>query len=136
MFDEWVRVSEAAALGSPDKAYALFLSQLQQLGLLKGEDGAERFFRVLTVRPWPHPPWLMQPSCFTHSDCCNPSGSPGLAHKCCLLWLPHEQGLPKGGRGCRVERLFCSCTKGLTHPDMPVVHHWMRLNLELAEPSA
>ncbi|CAI5975139.1 unnamed protein product [Closterium sp. NIES-65] len=46
LFDDWVRVSEAA--GSNDKAVVVFLSQLQHSSLLASEDAAERLFRTLT----------------------------------------------------------------------------------------
>ena len=47
LFDEWVRVSEAALTN--DKAVIIFLSQMQHSGVLKTEETAERFFRVLSV---------------------------------------------------------------------------------------
>lgn len=50
LFDEWVRVSEAALTN--DKAVIIFLSQMQHSGMLKTEESAERFFRVLSVRFW------------------------------------------------------------------------------------
>jgi hypothetical protein len=35
LFDEWARICDGP--GSNDKAYAIYLSQLQHLGMLKGD---------------------------------------------------------------------------------------------------
>ncbi|CAK9208187.1 unnamed protein product [Sphagnum jensenii] len=45
LFDEWARICDGP--GSNDKAYAIYLSQLQHLGMLKGDDFSDRFFRIL-----------------------------------------------------------------------------------------
>ncbi|CAK9867154.1 unnamed protein product [Sphagnum jensenii] len=45
LFDEWARICDSP--GSNDKAYAVYLSQLQHLGMLKGDDSSDRFFRIL-----------------------------------------------------------------------------------------
>ncbi len=47
LFDEWARICDSP--GSNDKAYAVYLSQLQHLGMLKGDDSSDRFFRILVV---------------------------------------------------------------------------------------
>ncbi len=47
LFDEWARICDGP--GSNDKAYAIYLSQLQHLGMLKGDDFSDRFFRILIV---------------------------------------------------------------------------------------
>eukprot|EP01018_Ginkgo_biloba_P022479 Gb_12251 [translate_table: standard] len=46
LFDEWARICDSP--GVNDKAYAVYISQLQQSGMLKGDDASDRFFRVLT----------------------------------------------------------------------------------------
>eukprot|EP00850_Spirogloea_muscicola_P015627 SM000121S26024 [mRNA] locus=s121:298001:312953:- [translate_table: standard] len=43
-FDDWARICD---LPSGDNAHALYISQLQQAGMLKGDDMSERFFRLL-----------------------------------------------------------------------------------------
>eukprot|EP00850_Spirogloea_muscicola_P021681 SM000258S09097 [mRNA] locus=s258:124363:135751:+ [translate_table: standard] len=43
-FDDWARICD---LPSGDTAHALYNSQLQQAGMLKGDDMSERFFRLL-----------------------------------------------------------------------------------------
>jgi CCR4-NOT transcription complex subunit 1 len=47
LFDEWARICDSP--GSNDKGYAVYLSQLQHLGMLKGDDSSDRFFRILVV---------------------------------------------------------------------------------------
>ncbi|KAI3965367.1 hypothetical protein MKX01_042848 [Papaver californicum] len=46
LFNEWYRICEAT--GTNDAAVTRFVSQLQQSGLLKGDDMTDRFFRLLT----------------------------------------------------------------------------------------
>ncbi|XXG66487.1 hypothetical protein AAC387_Pa06g0046 [Persea americana] len=45
LFNEWCRICEHS--GTTDAAYTHFISQLQQSGLLKGDDITDRFFRFL-----------------------------------------------------------------------------------------
>ncbi|KAJ7514921.1 hypothetical protein O6H91_23G065800 [Diphasiastrum complanatum] len=45
LFDEWARICDAP--GANDKAYAVYISQLQHSGMLKGDDTTDRFFRIL-----------------------------------------------------------------------------------------
>lgn len=47
LFAEWYRICELP--GANDAACAHFILQLQQSGLLKGDDTSDRFFRCLTV---------------------------------------------------------------------------------------
>ncbi|XP_043718242.1 CCR4-NOT transcription complex subunit 1-like isoform X2 [Telopea speciosissima] len=46
LFGEWCRICELP--GANDAAYTHYISQLQQSGLLKGDDMSDRFFRILT----------------------------------------------------------------------------------------
>ncbi|XP_057867287.2 uncharacterized protein LOC131074644 isoform X3 [Cryptomeria japonica] len=46
LFEEWARICDSP--GVNDKAYAVYMSHLQQTGMLKGDDVSDRFFRVLT----------------------------------------------------------------------------------------
>ncbi|KAJ4954224.1 hypothetical protein NE237_031056 [Protea cynaroides] len=46
LFGEWCRICELP--GANDAAYTHYISQLQQTGLLKGDDMSDRFFRILT----------------------------------------------------------------------------------------
>lgn len=46
LFEDWARICDSP--GVNDKAYAVYISQLQQSGMLKGDDISDRFFRVLT----------------------------------------------------------------------------------------
>lgn len=46
LFDDWAHICDSP--GVNDKAYAVYISQLQQSGMLKGDDNSDRFFRVLT----------------------------------------------------------------------------------------
>ncbi|KAI3844272.1 hypothetical protein MKW92_023019 [Papaver armeniacum] len=46
LFNEWYRICEAT--GKNDAAVTHFMSQLQQSGLLKGDDMTDRLFRLLT----------------------------------------------------------------------------------------
>eukprot|EP00252_Welwitschia_mirabilis_P002749 TRINITY_DN12719_c0_g2_i1.p1 TRINITY_DN12719_c0_g2~~TRINITY_DN12719_c0_g2_i1.p1 ORF type:complete len:2025 (+),score=405.51 TRINITY_DN12719_c0_g2_i1:577-6075(+) len=46
LFDEWFRIHESS--GVNEKAYPVYISKLQQSGMLKGDDVSDRFFRVLT----------------------------------------------------------------------------------------
>lgn len=46
VFDEWARICDTSA--NNDKAYAMYMSQIQHSGLLKNDEVAERFFRTLT----------------------------------------------------------------------------------------
>ncbi|XP_026438629.1 CCR4-NOT transcription complex subunit 1-like [Papaver somniferum] len=46
LFNEWYRICDAT--GTNDAAVTRFVSQLQQSGLLKGDDMTDRFFRLLT----------------------------------------------------------------------------------------
>ncbi|BBN05282.1 CCR4-NOT transcription complex subunit 1 [Marchantia polymorpha subsp. ruderalis] len=45
LFEEWARICDAP--GANDKAYAVYMSQLQHSGMLKGDDVSDRFFRIL-----------------------------------------------------------------------------------------
>ncbi|KAL3683907.1 hypothetical protein R1sor_001929 [Riccia sorocarpa] len=45
LFEEWARICDAP--GASDKAYAVYMSQLQHSGMLKGDDVSDRFFRIL-----------------------------------------------------------------------------------------
>ncbi|CAM6118665.1 unnamed protein product [Calypogeia fissa] len=45
LFDEWVRICDAPA--GNDKAYALYMSNLQRSGMLNGDEVSDRFFRIL-----------------------------------------------------------------------------------------
>lgn len=47
LFAEWYRICELP--GANDPACAHYVLQLQQSGLLKGDDTSDRFFRLLTV---------------------------------------------------------------------------------------
>lgn len=47
-FQEWARICSTP--GTNDKAYPLFISQLQSSGMLK-DDMSDRFFRILIVCP-------------------------------------------------------------------------------------
>lgn len=47
LFAEWYRICELP--GANDAACAHYILQLQQSGLLKGDDMSDRFFRCLTV---------------------------------------------------------------------------------------
>ncbi|XP_058076934.1 cytochrome P450 724B1-like [Magnolia sinica] len=46
LFAEWCRICELP--GMNDASYAHYISQLQQSGLLKGDDITDRFFCILT----------------------------------------------------------------------------------------
>ncbi|KAJ4956450.1 hypothetical protein NE237_013233 [Protea cynaroides] len=46
LFGEWYRICELP--GANDASYTRYISQLQQSGLLKGDDISDRFFRILT----------------------------------------------------------------------------------------
>ncbi|XP_077245049.1 uncharacterized protein LOC143885003 isoform X2 [Tasmannia lanceolata] len=46
LFTEWCRISELP--GATDTVYTHYISQLNQSGLLKGDDITDRFFRILT----------------------------------------------------------------------------------------
>ncbi|WVZ55056.1 hypothetical protein U9M48_005770 [Paspalum notatum var. saurae] len=46
LFSEWCQICEQQ--NSSDAAYSRFITQLQQDGLLKGDDTTERFFRIFT----------------------------------------------------------------------------------------
>ena len=46
LFDGWIVT--CGQTGATDKAHASFISQLQQLGYLKGDETADQFFRALT----------------------------------------------------------------------------------------
>ncbi|KAJ6835455.1 CCR4-NOT transcription complex subunit 1 [Iris pallida] len=46
LFSEWCRICELPATN--DTTYSLYISQLQQSGLLNGDDMTDRFFRILT----------------------------------------------------------------------------------------
>lgn len=48
-FQEWARICNTPG-GTNDKAYAIYISQLQSTGMLKGDDITDRFFRILLVR--------------------------------------------------------------------------------------
>ncbi|KAH9287615.1 hypothetical protein KI387_031732 [Taxus chinensis] len=45
LFDDWAHICDSP--GVNDKACAVYMSQLQQTGMLKGDDVSDRFFRVL-----------------------------------------------------------------------------------------
>lgn len=47
LFEEWYRICELP--GANDAASAHYVLQLQQSGLLKGDDTSDRFFHRLTV---------------------------------------------------------------------------------------
>ena len=47
LFAEWYRICELP--GGNEAAFNHFILQLHQNGLLKGDDVADRFFRLLTV---------------------------------------------------------------------------------------
>lgn len=46
-FADWCRLCELPAAN--ESTYTHYISQLQQNGLLKGDDITDRFFRILTV---------------------------------------------------------------------------------------
>ena len=52
LFAEWYRICELP--GANDGACAHYIGQLQQSGLLKGDDLSDRFFRRLMVIFLPH----------------------------------------------------------------------------------
>ena len=49
MFSEWCQICDHPAMG--DSVYSHYIVQLQQNGLLKGDDVTDRFFFSLTVIP-------------------------------------------------------------------------------------
>jgi hypothetical protein len=51
LFSEWCQMCNHVS--ASDAAYTRFVTQLQQDGLLKGDDISERFFRILTVMDLP-----------------------------------------------------------------------------------
>lgn len=51
LFSEWCQMCNHVS--ASDAAYSRFVTQLQQDGLLKGDDISERFFRILTVMNLP-----------------------------------------------------------------------------------
>jgi len=49
LFSEWCQICDHPAMG--DSVYSHYIVQLQQNGLLKGDDVTDRFFFSLTVIP-------------------------------------------------------------------------------------
>lgn len=47
LFDEWATIWDTSGTGNNDKTYAVYISKLQHLGMLKGDDITDRFFRIL-----------------------------------------------------------------------------------------
>jgi len=47
LFSEWCRLCDVASTN--ETAYSHYISQLHQLGLLKGDDITDRFFRISMV---------------------------------------------------------------------------------------
>ena len=47
LFSEWCQICDH--LNASDAAYSRYVMQLQHIGLLKGDEFTEHFFRILTV---------------------------------------------------------------------------------------
>jgi hypothetical protein len=78
LFSDWCHIYDHPIMG--DSEYSHYIAQLQQHGLLKGDDLTDRFFHILTVILIPsiilvsmiklRPNTLNDPGTCCHTHCC------------------------------------------------------------------